>query len=77
MHPELLVQLKEAVEVLMACELDVGLCQSVRAGALVLQIQWIICDLRAHFFAEHQLQQESQPICNKKRNEESFINIVN
>jgi len=68
MHPELLVQLKEALDSLTVCELDVGLCQSIRANSLALQVQWTILELRERFFSDHQLQPGSQSICKITKN---------
>uniref|UniRef100_A0A914LKF6 Uncharacterized protein n=1 Tax=Meloidogyne incognita TaxID=6306 RepID=A0A914LKF6_MELIC len=58
-HPELLIQLKEAMDTLVICELDVGLCQNVRASSLVYQIQWTISELRERFYNENNISRES------------------
>lgn len=63
MHPELLVQLKDAMDCVNTCELDAGFCQYIRAKSLALQIQWEIGALRDQFFVEHQLLRESQNMC--------------
>ena len=65
MHPELLVQLKDAMDCVNNCELDAGFCQCIRAKSLALQIQWEICELRDKFFVEHQLRRESQNMCKR------------
>uniref|UniRef100_A0A914KIR0 Uncharacterized protein n=1 Tax=Meloidogyne incognita TaxID=6306 RepID=A0A914KIR0_MELIC len=59
-HPELLIQLKDAMDTLVHCELDVGLCQSVRASSLVFQIQWTISELRERFYNENNISKESE-----------------
>lgn len=58
-HPELLIQLKEAMDTLVFCELDIGLCQSVRASSLVFQIQWTISELRERFYNENNNSKDS------------------
>ncbi|KAL3101091.1 hypothetical protein niasHS_001551 [Heterodera schachtii] len=63
LHPEKLVTLKDAMDKISECELEVGgFCGEVRSRSLALQIQWNVVDIGAHFFTEHQLQPNSQPM---------------
>lgn len=48
------------MDTLVHCELDVGLCQSVRASSLVFQIQWTISELRERFYNENNISKESE-----------------
>ena len=61
-HPELLLQLKEAMDTLVICEMDVGLYQTVRASSLAFQIQWTISDLKESFYNENNIHGESGPL---------------